>query len=63
MDSNKLMATDQDQIGDMFSSFFSQLFSSSNPSNFDLCLQALDPCITKEMNYFLIAKFIEKEVQ
>lgn len=63
MDSNELMANnDQDHISDIFSSFFSQLFSSSNPSNFNLCLQALDSCII-EMNRSLLAKFTEKKVQ
>lgn len=57
------MVSDQNQIGTVFCSFFSHLFSTSNPSDMGLCLESLNPCVTEHMNSILLAEFNEKEIQ
>lgn len=35
----------------------------SNPSDFEYCLQAMVPCITDEMNLKLMAEFAKEQVE
>ncbi|XP_042962657.1 uncharacterized protein LOC122296930 [Carya illinoinensis] len=41
--------TKQEDIGDVFTGYFSSLFTTSSPSNFEDCLNALDSKLTIEM--------------
>lgn len=47
----------------MLSKFFIDLFTSTNPSNFDLCLKNIKSCVTNEMNQLLMADYAEVEVK
>lgn len=46
-----------------YSNFFLDLFTSTDPTNFDLYLKNIEPCVTNKMNQLLKAKFIEVEVK
>lgn len=60
---NGTMVTGQDQIGDVFSTFFSKIFMSTNSVDFGSCLQDLDSCVTNEMNQMLMDEYTKKEDQ
>lgn len=47
----------------MFSKFFIDLFTSTNPSNFDLCLENIKSCIKNKMNQLLMTDYTEVEVK
>lgn len=53
--------TDQHHMGNLFSSFYSQWFTSSKIHLIEECLQALFPCISIEMNQHLNEIFCEQE--
>lgn len=57
------MVYEQNQIGTVFSSFFSQLFSSSNPFGIDLYLESLKSHVSENMNNILLVDFTGKEIQ
>lgn len=53
---------DPTQIGDTFSEFFSNLFTSSNPQGIDQCLEHLQQKVTNEDNSQLLAEFTEQQI-
>lgn len=63
LDQNEEMTIDQEQMGMIFSSYYSQLFSSSNPSNIDLCLIHLQPMVSDSMNASLLANITKNEIK
>lgn len=50
-------------IGRVFTQFYSQLFTSTQPSNIDLCLNDLAPNISPKMNSDLLRPFTMNEVE
>jgi hypothetical protein len=54
--------TGQKDIAELFVSYFSQLFATSNPSEFEPVLNGVAQCITEDMNQALIAEFTAVEV-
>lgn len=63
LDHNGMPISDVEQIAVAFSTYYSQLFSTSSPSNFQECLQGMEAKVTTGMNNKLLARFIEKEVK
>lgn len=59
---NGAIITDQNQIGTTFSSYFNQLFTSSNPVSIDECLSGFPSRVAEEMNNFLSDTFSEDEI-
>lgn len=55
--------TGQDQLGMFISSFYNQLFATSNPYNINLYLRYLQPMVNEAMNSLLLADIIDNEVQ
>ena len=53
----------EDRIGELLNDFYSSLFSSSNPTDFDAVLDCVEPRVTPEMNEFLTRPFVASEVQ
>lgn len=51
------MATNPKDISRLFHSFFHNIFSSSQPSSFDVCLKPLDAYVIDEMNASLTREF------
>lgn len=47
----------------LLSSFYNQLFFTSNPSNIDICLSHLQPVIYESMNDYLLIDITEIEVK
>lgn len=58
----RYLINEPDLIGDIFTSFFSDLFTSSNPFAIDSCLNGMQTKITANMNLRLMIKFTELEV-
>lgn len=50
-------------MGMIFSTYFSQLFSSSNPSNIDICIRHIQLVVTDAMSASLIVEFTEIEIK
>ncbi|XP_042988623.1 uncharacterized protein LOC122316153 [Carya illinoinensis] len=63
LDHNNSLITQQQQIGDIFTNFFSDLFTTSIPSDIDLCLEDVPQKLTPSMNEKLLEKFSEDEVR
>lgn len=63
MDSGGSLFSDQVEIGEVLSQYFSQLFSSSNLSDLEFSLQAVNHCVSDEMNQTLLVVFTEEEVK
>ncbi|XP_042974636.1 uncharacterized protein LOC122306268 [Carya illinoinensis] len=57
------IASEQGEIGGIFTSFFSTLFNSSLPFNIDTCLNALKPKINQAMKESLVTPFTAEEVK
>lgn len=57
------MATNPEDISRLFHSFFHNLFSSSQPSSLDVCLEPLDGCVTDEVNESLTKELTTCEVK
>ncbi|XP_042939551.1 uncharacterized protein LOC122274591 [Carya illinoinensis] len=62
-DSAGNIAHEQKDIGEVFTGFFSSLFTTSLPVNFEACLHALQPQVTIEMSTSLLKKFTIEEVR
>lgn len=60
---NGSIITNQDQIGDDFSTLFSELFTSPNAIEFDSSLEKVETCVSNEINHLLMVKFIELDVR
>lgn len=54
--------TTQDEIGDVFSSYFQSLFSVSGSMGLDACLELVQPRVTQVMNEKLLKPFSPEEV-
>ena len=54
---------EEDRIGELLNDFYSSLFSSSNPTEFDAVLDGVEPRVTREMNESLTRPFVASEVQ
>lgn len=63
MDYQGSLITDQSMIGDLFTGFFYELFTSSNLSDIDKCLTGLETRVTADMNATLLPEFIALEVK
>lgn len=63
MDENGAEVTKQIQIGEAFTDFFSLLFISSNPTEFECCLLGLQPKVTHDMDVHLMNQFTEEKVR
>ncbi|KAF5475420.1 hypothetical protein F2P56_007226, partial [Juglans regia] len=50
-------------ISSLFQTFFQDLFTSSQPTNVDLCLENLAPRVTGDMNSMLIKPYSLKEIE
>lgn len=50
-------------IGEEFSNFYHDLFTSSNSSTIASCLDNLDTCVTNDMNQLLMTEFTKLEVK
>lgn len=57
------MTTIPEDISRLFYSFFHNLFSSSQPSDLDVCLEPLDAYVTDDINESLTREFIACEVK
>ena len=53
----------ENRIGEILNDFFSSLFSSSNPTEFDDVLDCVEPRVTLDMNAYLTRPFVASEVQ
>lgn len=62
-DVNGAIITDQNQIGTTISSYFNQLFTSSNPVSINECLSGFPRRVAEEMNNFLFDTFFEDEIK
>ena len=54
---------DEVQMGNLASTYFSNLFATSNPNGFDEILSSIPPTVTDEMNTSLNKPFVAEEVQ
>ncbi|KAF5465302.1 hypothetical protein F2P56_015322 [Juglans regia] len=63
LDHNNCVITEKEEIGNVFTSFFSDLFTSSNPYNIEGCLEDVSPKVSPVMNELLLQKFTEEEVK
>lgn len=45
-DQDEVLYNTQEQVGALFSAFYSKLLSSSNPTTIEECLQAMEPCVS-----------------
>ena len=54
---------DEVQMGSLASTYFSNLFATSNPNGFDEILSSIPPTITDEMNTSLNKPFVAEKVQ
>ena len=54
---------EEDRINELLNDFYSSLFSSSNPTEFDAFLDCVEPRVTPEMNESLTRPFVASEVQ
>ena len=51
------------EIVSVFHEYFTNIFSSTGPSEYQECLQGMNPTVTNSMNTQLLAKFTEQEVK
>ncbi|KAG6676484.1 hypothetical protein I3842_15G153700 [Carya illinoinensis] len=54
--------TKQEDIGGAFTGYFSSLFTTSSPSNYEACLNALDTKLSTEMENWLLSPFTREEI-
>ncbi|XP_041011398.1 uncharacterized protein LOC121255187 [Juglans microcarpa x Juglans regia] len=57
------VVTEQTDIGDVFTRYFSSLFTTSHPSKFEECLVAMDTKLTVEMKGWLMTPFTERTLE
>ena len=62
MDSNDVWQEEEAKIEKVFVEYYSELFSSANPTNFDEILEAVQPKVSRHMNEQLIKEFQPSEV-
>ena len=62
-DDRGLWVDDEERIGELLNDFYSSLFSSSNPTEFDAALVGVEPRVTREMNDSLTRPFVATEVE
>lgn len=53
---------DQTKLGDLFSKFYLDLFTSSLPHRIEECLQAVPKRVSEEMNQSIFAPYTDQEV-
>lgn len=53
----------EEQIGEMLAKYYSNLFSTANPTKLDPVLNRVEPRVTDSMNIELLRPFMAKEVQ
>lgn len=63
MNSRGQILTDQQEIGNLFSSFHGQVFSSFNPTDINACIQDLTPIVSDDINGAPLQDFTTTEVQ
>ncbi|XP_042962496.1 uncharacterized protein LOC122296768 [Carya illinoinensis] len=54
--------TKQEDIGSAFTGYFSSLFTTSSPSNYETCLDALETKLSNEMENWLLLPFTREEI-
>lgn len=54
---------EEGRISDLLNGFYSSLFSSSSPMEFDAVLDCVEPRVTREINESLTRPFVASEVQ
>ena len=62
MDSNDVWQEEEAEIEKVFVEYYSELFSSSNPTEFNEILEAVQPKVSRHMNEQLIKEFQPNEV-
>ena len=62
LDSNDVWQEEEAKIEKVFMEYYSELFSSANPTNFDEILEAVQPKVSRHMNEQLIKEFQPSEV-
>ena len=53
---------DDSQVKEVATQYYQALFSSSQPTELDVVLEAIQPSVTQEMNDLLIRPFVKEEV-
>ncbi|KAF5445283.1 hypothetical protein F2P56_034346 [Juglans regia] len=61
-DSQGRVVTDQSEIGEVFTCFFSSLFTTSQPLSIDQCLQEMDTKLDMDMKAWLLKPFTREEI-
>ena len=59
---NRVWVKEESQMGNLVEDYFSNLFSTSNPTGFDEILEVILPKVSEEMNLGLNQNFIAEEV-
>lgn len=62
VDASGVSYTNTARIGKAFTQLYKNLFTSTNPSQFDACLHALCPKVSSDMNVVLLQPCNEEEV-
>lgn len=62
-DGDGVFHTKQNEVGALFSSFYTNLFSTSNHQCIETCLQAISPFVFPSMNHKLLQDFNVSEIQ
>ena len=62
MDLNDVWQEEEAEIEKVFMEYYSELFSSANPIDFDEILKAIQPKVSRHMNEQLIKEFQPSEV-
>lgn len=62
-DPNGVRCVGDENVARMLEDYYSKLFTTSNPSNFDEVTQHMGRIVTKEMNKDLIGDFNREEVE
>ncbi|XP_042959546.1 uncharacterized protein LOC122294694 [Carya illinoinensis] len=61
-DSQGRVVDEQEGVGEVFTGFFTYLFTTSSPSNFEECLVSLNTTLITEMTDWLLAPFTREEI-
>lgn len=61
--SSNVWCTEHNQIRNIVYEYYHSMFSSDQPSNFSMILEAIKPTITKDMNAHILSPFLRKEVE
>ena len=54
---------DEGHIGSLVDNYFTNMFTTSNPTGFDEILSGVLPSVTEEMNSRLVQSYMEEEIQ